>query len=435
MGFFPPHRGPPKPRRQTPGPLSRSETHTCPHASSAPSAASPATRSGPTPGRSRSAARSTPTTSAARRRRCAARSARLFAREPALKAALEGKAAAVAALDVCVLPEDDADPEAVRPAKFIDWTVRAAPHGWDGLIRAVVLPALIDGFSVTEKTLRPIGPDDSRAWAGLWGLRHAKTRDTAWLRLRLDAFRNVAGVVSLLRGLEEYDPAKVILFTHADLFDNPFGRSDVRAAYRACNLIEDAYKLWQVLLRMTTGPFLHATVDDAARKPAMEAALAKARGLGYVVSPTDDTVAVLNLASASSFDAFERKVRILREEVYFSIRGAYLPFLQGAGTGGDVRGDAAVSKAAGSDPLEFLLAKAVERVLTNQLVPDLVRPNFAPGVGRPSVGLGGVDWRDTAAQLDVARRLRDDFRVPVSRRWLHKVSQVPPPDGPGDEVG
>ena len=92
-----------------------------------------------------------------------------------------------------------------------------------------MLPALIDGFSVTEKTLRPIGPDDSRAWAGLWGLRHAKTRDTAWLRLRLDAFRNVAGVVSLLRGLEEYDPAKVILFTHADLFDNPFGRSDVRA--------------------------------------------------------------------------------------------------------------------------------------------------------------------------------------------------------------
>ncbi|MDB5311914.1 MAG: hypothetical protein JWO38_6116, partial [Gemmataceae bacterium] len=179
--------------------------------------------------------------------------------EPAIRSAIDGKAAAVAALDVSVLPEDKDNPEDCKAARFVDWTVSRSPHGWDGLILTILRPALIDGFSIAEKVLK--GIDDSAVWQGYHGLRHVKGRDTAHLLLRLDGFRNVLGIVNTVRGLRTFSPAKVILFTHAELFDNPFGQSDLRAAYRSAGLIADAYKLWYLALKRCGEPYLHGKVD------------------------------------------------------------------------------------------------------------------------------------------------------------------------------
>jgi hypothetical protein len=166
----------------------------------------------------------------------------------------------------------------------------------------------------------------------------------------------------------------------------------------------------------------------------MEAALDEARQGGYISIPKEDDVDVLNLASATSYQAFEAKVRILREEVFWSIRGSYLPFMQGANGGGDTRGDAGVAKHAGSDPLEYLLAKAVGRTLTRQLAPALIKPRYGNDVGMPRVVLGGVNWAETKEQMEIAKTLINELRVPVSKRWLYESAQVPPPEGEDDSV-
>lgn len=352
-------------------------------------------------------------------------------REPSFRTAIDGKVAAVACLDVAVIPEDKDNPLDQRAAEFAKWTIERTPHGWDGLIAKVLRPALIDGWSVSEKICQPIGYHAK--WAGLWGLKAVKSRDSEKLRLRLDVFRNVAAIVSRVRGLVPHDPRKVILFTHNDLFENPFGQSDSRAVYRACSLIEDAYKLWAAALKVYSGPFLKGKVKDPLNRKAMEAAVKAGRAGGWIVTPAEDEVDLLNLASATSFDAFEKKVNKLREEVFLSIRGSYLPFLQGNGTGSDSRGDSKIGKMASNDA-EYLLAKAVGRCLSHQLVPDLVIPNFGPTVGMPQVVLGGVNWAETQAQLNVAKSLLNDFHQPISAAWLYHVSQIPPPtDGPDGE--
>lgn len=353
--------------------------------------------------------------------------------EPAARAAVEGLVASIADMDVAVLPEDEDEPDDRRVAEFVDWTVEDTPHGWDGLIRKVVLPALLLGYSVTETVLRGT---DHRKWGGFWGVRHCKSKDTNHLRLQVDAVnRDVVGVVNTVRGMASYAPDKVIVFTHADLFDNPHGVGELRAAYRACQLIDNAYKLWHYALNVYGGPFLKATTNDKAVRPQLARALAEARQGGFIVCDEKSNVEILNMAAAANFDAFERKIDKLREEIWLTVRGAYLPFMQSSGGGGETRGSADTAKTSGSDPKERLIAKAVGRCLTRQLSARLARVNFGPHAGVPKVILGGVNWGETAAQLDVAERMATKFRRPISAKWLYKVSQMPPPVDAEDAAG
>jgi hypothetical protein len=253
--------------------------------------------------------------------------------------------------------------------------------------------------------------------------------------LRLDGYRNVLGVVNTVRGLRTYSPGKFILFTHAELFDNPFGQSDLRACYRAANQIRDAYQLWYLALKRCGEPYLHGKYDHPAQRTEFEKALRSLRAGGWAVTGPKDEIAVLDLAGAASFDAFEKKVRLLREDIFLAVRGAYTPFMQSNTGGGEATGSAAVSQNTGSDPVEELLARAVGRVLTAQLVPDLVRPNFGPGVGLPRVVLGGVNWGEMKQRLDVVTAAVKAGLRP-SRKWALQGTEIKAadPNDPDDQL-
>lgn len=345
--------------------------------------------------------------------------------EPSVRSAIDGKAASVASLEVTVLPEDRDSPGDNAASEFLKWTVEKS-IGWDRLILNIIRPALILGNSVNEKVLR--GIDDSPKWRGMWGIRHIKNRDTSKLELRLDGYRNVLGVVNTVRGIRTYSPGKIILFTHADLFDNPFGQSDLRAAYRAANQIQDAYRLWYIALKMA-GQGLLVGHTTAQKRLELEKALKTAIASGWIaLTDEKDKIDLLNLASAAGFDAFEKKVRILREDIFLAVRGAYTPFMQSNTGGGEATGDSKVSKNTGSDPVEYMLAKAVGRCITQQLVPDLVRPNFGPNVGMPTVILGGVNWGEMKQRTEVLKSASKDLGLDLSKAWVYTVLEIPPTD-------
>ena len=351
----------------------------------------------------------------------------LFAKEPAVSSAVEGAVAAIAGLDVSVVPRDEHDDDDCEAAEFLDWAVSKSEHGWDGLIRNMLIAALIDGFSLGEIVLREGFSD--RVWGACWPLKHVRPIDTAHIRLQLDVFRNVTGVVSTIRGLETFAPDKCVLFTNAELFANPFGRSRLRAAYRAANIIEAAEKLWFTLLNTTSAPFLVAK-READNRAGFEQMLQQARAGGYAIIGAKDELEVINLATATSYSAFEAKARYQREQIYLAVRGAYLPFMQGAGSKGDPTGNTETSKGTGSDPREYLDAKAVARTLNRQLAPVLLTPF---GRGEATIEFGGVNWKETGEQLDAGKKLQD-LGLPLSKRQLYKVGQFKPPDDPGDTL-
>lgn len=356
----------------------------------------------------------------------------LYRREPSIRAAVNGKADAVACLDVSVIPRDNHKDTDCEAAEFVKWTVENTLLGWDGLIRQIVAPALIDGFSVLEKTLQPIETQWGREWAGKWGLLHCRMLDTAWLRLQLDQYRNVLSVVNLVRGLQYYNVDKFVLFSYSSLWNNPFGQSDLRACIRSCALIEDAYKLWYLALKMFGMPYLHGKVEVPAQRQMMADALEALRAGGYAVTGVQDEIELLNLAAGTSFSAFEANIRAMREDNFMAIRGAYLPFLEGVG-GPDAHGNTAISKVA-SDTNTDLLAKSVARVISHQLVPWLVKDNFPVGTGYPTVVLGGTSWDEVSSSLEVGLMLADQMGLPLSKDQVYKRANWAPPDGPDDVV-
>jgi hypothetical protein len=347
----------------------------------------------------------------------------LVRREGTVKSAIDGKAGAVACLDVAVLPADKYEPGDQDAADFVRDCVEGSLQGWDGLIYDVVRPALIDGFAIGEPLLAPI---ESGRWAGRGGLQHVRSLDTIHLRLQTDPFRRVTAVVNLRVGMQAFPPDRFVIFTHNSLFSNPFGASDLRAAHRAANLIADAWKVWQIAVRNFSLPFIHGKYSSAERKRSMEKALELARAGNFIATPKEDDVQIINLASATGTTAFKEMVQALREDIYLAVRGAYLPYMQGSGGGEGDHGNTGVSKSAGSDPVEFLLAKAIGRCLTKCLGRWLVAPNFPAGTGWPKISLGGVNWAETNQQIDAAAKLQN-LGLALSKTYLYEVTSIPPP--------
>jgi hypothetical protein len=355
----------------------------------------------------------------------------LYRREGVVRAAVDGKVDAVASADVTVEPFDRHDPRSRDVAEFLEWSVEQSEGGWDTVIADVLRPALLLGWSLGEPTLRPARHP---RYGTVHALRHVRSLDTRFLRLQLDVFRNVTGVVSLVRGVETFDPGKVVLFTHRRLFHNPFGNADMRAAYRDAALLEDAYKLWYLALKMYGEPYLVGKVKEPTRRKQMEGLLKALRAGGFAVTPAEDEVELLSLAAAVNFQAFEARVRNHRENVFLAVRGAYLPFVEGTG-GPDAHGNTAVGKVS-SDTGEYLLSVAVARALNHQLVPLLVRPNFGPATPLPRVRLGGINWDDLRAVTETVRGVKETFpqRVSISQKWLGRVLGIPPATDPDDEA-
>lgn len=349
-----------------------------------------------------------------------------YGTSPVTRAAIRGKADALSCLEVTVLPGNKDDKRSAMAAEWLDYTVQRSPRGWRGIIDSIWTPASIDGYSLCEKKLEP------QRWKGrfCWGLAHVRSLDTALLRLQLDVYRNVVGIVNLVRGIEYYSPDDVILHAHNPLFANPFGHSDQRATIRAANIIQDVYQVWFTALKVYGLPYMTGKASPTNKK-AMAAALESLRAGGYAVTELAESIEVINLAAAAATDGFERMVHTQREDVFFAIRGASLPFLEGDG-GTNAHGDSGVQKSA-SDAGEYASALDVSDTINRQLVPWLVSPNFGDEIEMPRVSLGGTNWKETKDLLDIIESAQR-CGMPVGARWASAVTKIGPPDDPNDKL-
>ena len=354
----------------------------------------------------------------------------LLLKEAAVKAALKSKVAAVASLAPQVLPEDKASPRDRAAARFVDWAVARSHGGWPGVVRAIAAGALIDGFSVCEKVL---APTTAGQWPGFWGLEELAPLDTRYIRLDVDPYKRVTAV-RYVRGQasQAFDPRDFTAYAYQALWGSPFGISDLRAAYRPAALIEAAVRLRAVLLENFAGPFLVGSYQpgDQGQKEELLAVLREARATGYVVVPDGDEVTVLNLATSADAQ-FGAAIEDYRKEIYTAIRGAYLPFSEGA-AGARVGSSRVHQDTADLDAWD--LAVDVAEVVNRQLIPDLVRPNFGDGVGLPRVTLGARDPDAALKTLEIVKAVQA-AGVPVSAAFVYEASGVEPPSGPDDVAG
>lgn len=102
------------------------------------------------------------------------------------------------------------------------------------------------GFSVSEKIYGQISYDD----ATFTGLNTILTRDPASFRFFPDEYGTLKKIKQTVAGKADVDvdPKKVVHYVHKPKWDTVYGRSELRAAYRAWYLKDITLKLWALHL-------------------------------------------------------------------------------------------------------------------------------------------------------------------------------------------
>ena len=348
-------------------------------------------------------------------------------KEPAMKAALLTKCLAVAQLTPSVIPANKKNPRDREAARWLDWSINNAEGGYAGLLVEMLLPALIDGFSVTEKVWGHV--KEQTQYHGRWTLEQTASIDTQDIRFRLDEYRQVIGVQSVNGATTalQLDPEDFIIFTHLKFFENPFGMSDMRAAVRSCRMIESAIRLRHILLTNYSGPFLKASAGDPATRAALIKVMDDARANGWIVVPTGAELEVVNLATAN-LDVFRATIEDYRQEIVQAIQGAYLQLMEGSNP--NARGDTKVAKSV-SELYQWWLATWAAQVVNKQLVQDIVAPAYGYQSGLPRVSFGGVDEAFVMQQLDKFKK-GQELGFTLSKEQVADVGGFESPNGKDD---
>ena len=318
--------------------------------------------------------------------------------EPTVKAAFLGKLGSVASQELrCNPPPGEGDnPFAKEVADFAQANL-IGPSGTSyELIWEIGSGMLIEGFSVCEKLFKY---EERGRWKGKWRLDRLKAKDTQFLQLETDRYRNVVGLYSNTggQGATPFDPADFVIATYLSFFSNPHGISDFRASTRATELIISALKLRSLTLGKNSGPYLVAKIADKRFRAATEVQLRQARANHFIVLDHTTELEVLDLASRGTSE-FQQAIDDLRKEIAIGLQGAFLQMLEGMGN--DNRGSADVQKDT-SEIFAWLVSVIITGVINRQLMPDLVYPNFGDDAPLPICQLGAVNPADVLAELRI----------------------------------
>lgn len=343
-----------------------------------------------------------------------------YRENPIVRAAVRGKADDICVLEPAVLAQDRNDPTQAAAAEFVKWTIEMSPLGWFGLFDSIYTPGSIDGFSICEKKKKIV------RWKGrtMWGFGHARSLDTAFLKYEMDCYRNVLSIVNTIRGLEYYSPDDCITYAHNPMYSSPFGQSDLRAATRAASIIEDAYKVWYVALKVYSLPYMYGKFGGVNKSNGL-AIMQALRDGGYAVTEREDQIEVLNLASAAGTQSFQDFIHTAREDIFFAVRGVAQPFMEGDG-GQNAHTDTSVQQGT-SDAGEKAAAIRIAAVINEQVIPWLVRDNFGD-IDMPRVRLGGTDWKQTKEIIEIFKTAKEIGAEPSAEQFYQLASIIPARD-------
>ncbi|HEV8642063.1 MAG TPA: DUF935 family protein [Methylomirabilota bacterium] len=175
-------------------------------------------------------------------------------RDDQVKAALAFKKHAILTTGWTVT-SPEGQPDEWEPTMFVRWVLNNLDPGEVGggtLDNDLyeILSGLDYGFSLTEKIWAPI---EDGEWAGHLGLRSLKTRAPHYFWFEQDQFGNLLpdGVIQMTNSMVKAGKLpreKFVLYTYQPSFSNPYGTSDLEAAYRPYWAKDNTFKWLAMLL-------------------------------------------------------------------------------------------------------------------------------------------------------------------------------------------
>jgi Protein of unknown function (DUF935) len=344
--------------------------------------------------------------------------------DPLVKAPALGKVLAVAQLELQTHARDRDEPRQQEAAEFVRDCLNDC-SAFD-LIFGMGVGETMDGWAVGE----PVWESAAEGrWVGRWVWKQIKWKDTGYLRVLVDPYLTVTGIESLLPDRTVWDPQDFLIARHLSLFENPYGSSDWRAAYRAWVTKTQAWEMRSLGLHRWAQPFLVGTYPPGMARAELDAALERIHSNTWLSVPKDCVVEAISVGGSGESD-FKGAIADLNDEIVIGIAGATLTILTSQQS--DPRGDSAVQKST-TQLFQWALAAGIADVLTRQASPQLTRANYW-GVPPPVVTLGAVDEAELAARLANDKALAE-LGLALSKKETYRHYGRQEPAEPGDALG
>jgi hypothetical protein len=327
---------------------------------------------------------------------------------------------AVAALDAQVHPADPDNPrdrEAADGFKLALTKLGCAHVAWE-----ILAPGVMDGCSVCEKVWAA-DPESRGKYAGKRFWQYFKSKDTKFLTLEVDEFKNLTGIRSLQTPGGAMDPDDFVHWPHLSFFANKQGMSGFRAAFRPWWIKRQAIEFRQLHLEKFTGPYLRGQYTDASHKEALADALEEAKAGTYVTVPTGCIIDALDLSMKGTAD-YQAGIDDCNKEILIGIHGSHLPVMEGQIT--DARGDTRVQRSTG-ELIQWYLASQLGAVVSRQMAPHWYAENYAD-VEPGTVTWGAVNEADLTSWIDNSQKLQAMGLKLSQKEAYHYVARSQPAD-------
>jgi hypothetical protein len=262
--------------------------------------------------------------------------------------------------------------------------VEFVEHVFNGMVGTVedlvrsILSAYDYGFSVHEKVYAYI---EDGPFKGKIGVSSIKQKSPTRILFRTDDFGNLLpdGIVQQQRDgqLKGMPPDKFVLFSYGKEFDNFYGESDLRAAYRFWFLKVNFFRYWGMYLEKFGMPLVLGKAPNAglgaADQAAFRALVANLQAGMSATLPKDLEVEFVE-AARTDRGTFEQAINACDIRI---ARAVLMPTLLGLSAGQD-KGSLARSQTE-ADTFDMVLggdSRSVQDALNEQLVRPLVDINF-----------------------------------------------------------
>jgi phage gp29-like protein len=344
--------------------------------------------------------------------------------DAAVKAAMLALLFEVCALDLNVHPADEQDEEGKEVAEFVKYALCATQGGLAALLMKMAKPALVNQFSISELVYQT---ETRGKWADKWVLKAVKSKDITngnW-SFRLDAFKNVLGIIHLQEGQTKvFDPGKFVRYALMPDYENPRAVSHLRAAYRAWWVKRTVMRAWAVFAeRQGLVPF--GTYQSESQKKALETQLAKFNSRRWLAVPEGVKLDVIRYVSGESGKSQQDIIRDLDKQIFLAIRLAFLQALEGDRTGARSMGEVHETTA---DLMAWFLAADLASTISTQIVPRLVELNYGEDTPCPVVKLESPVMEDLVQRSTVDTNLTA-MGLELSKKQLREVyGRVEPED-------
>ena len=287
--------------------------------------------------------------------------------DPSVKAGLAIKVGGILSKGWGINPYD-ASAEAKTQADFIADVFDQMPGSIDEFLESVVSDGLADGTGIAERiySLR----DDKKI-----GLAALKPKNPDNYDLKLDDFNNITQMLNTVNVPTPVDISKFVIFTYLPRYGQPWGTSDLRAAYRYYWGKTKVVQWWLINLEKHAMPVALGKVPPSTPTPTKEALATKLDALKNETSIVyeEGTEIEYLLADQSASAQYITAIKYFNEEIIKAILGNTLTTGEGARFG-----SMALGKVHQGTQNIYLrtLKRTVEEFMTEQIIRPLIDLNY-----------------------------------------------------------